>query len=370
MEVPPMGVEEEFFLLEPHTGQTVPAVEQILAGIGSHELLQREIATCQIETATHPHTDLAALRRQLTGLRAELAGAARQAGCRLAACGTAPLEHSASDAPLTDDARYRRIAHAYGATCRGEKCCGCHVHIEVPEREEAVQVGNHLRPWLPTLLALTANSPFTAGGDSGYASWRAMTWGRWPSAALPPYLQDAAEHRMAVESLIGSGAILDEGMLYWLVRPSHHLPTVEVRVADVCATADEAALFAAIVRGLVTSVLSDIRAGRPAPRPPETLLEAAYWRAARDGLEGQGLDLITGALVPAWHLVEALLARITAALETAGDLGTVRDGLARLRVSGSGAVRQRAIYAQRRAMGDVVAWLSRQSAGEVALAAH
>ncbi|GIH97334.1 hypothetical protein Psi01_79640 [Planobispora siamensis] len=259
-----MGVEEEFFLLEPHTGQTVPAVEQILAGIGSHELLQREIAACQIETATHPHTDLATLRRQLTGLRAELAGAARQTGCRLVASGTAPLEHSANDALLTDDPRYRRIAHAYGATSRGEKCCGCHVHIEVPDREEAVQVGNHLRPWLPTLLALTANSPFTAGADSGYASWRAMTWGRWPSAALPPYLQDAAEHETVVASLIGSGAILDEAMLYWLVRPSHHLPTVEVRVADVCATAAEAALFAAVVRGLVMSVLSDIRAGRPA----------------------------------------------------------------------------------------------------------
>nr|BFE81772.1 hypothetical protein GCM10020093_043730 [Planobispora longispora] len=139
-----------------------------------------------------------------------------------------------------------------------------------------------------------------------------------------------------MDALIRSGVILDEAMVYWLARPSHHLPTVEVRVADVCATAEEAVAYAAIVRALVATVLRDIRSGTPPPRPPEALLEAAYWRAARDGLEGEGLDPVTGTPVPAWRLVDGLMARIGPALAAAGDLPMVTERLFLLRCLGSG----------------------------------
>ncbi|GIH76458.1 putative glutamate--cysteine ligase 2 [Planobispora longispora] len=355
-------MEEEFFLFDPRTGRTAPRAARIMAEVRRPDRVQREFAACQIETASSPHTDLGALRRELVRLRSELSGAARREGCRLTACGSAPFEHSASDAPVADEPRYRRIARVYGAIARGEKCCGCHVHVEVPDREEAVQVCNHLRPWFPTLLALTANSPFTAGRDSGYASWRAVAWGRWPTVGPPPLLGSAAEYRATVDALIRSGVILDEAMVYWLARPSHHLPTVEVRVADVCATAEEAVAYAAIVRALVATVLRDIRSGTPPPRPPEALLEAAYWRAARDGLEGEGLDPVTGTPVPAWRLVDGLMARIGPALAAAGDLPMVTERLFLLRCLGSGAARQRAVYDQRRNLHDMVAWMGRQTA--------
>nr|BFE81771.1 hypothetical protein GCM10020093_043720 [Planobispora longispora] len=180
-EAPQVGVEEEFFLFDPRTGRTAPRAARIMAEVRRPDRVQREFAACQIETASSPHTDLGALRRELVRLRSELSGAARREGCRLTACGSAPFEHSASDAPVADEPRYRRIARVYGAIARGEKCCGCHVHVEVPDREEAVQVCNHLRPWFPTLLALTANSPSPPAATADTPAG-----GRSPGDAGPP----------------------------------------------------------------------------------------------------------------------------------------------------------------------------------------
>ncbi|MBB2912489.1 carboxylate-amine ligase [Streptosporangium becharense] len=363
-EPPQVGVEEEFFLIDLETGRAAPRAAAVLTEVESRfaGLVQKEFSTSQVEVASSPHVDLRSLCRELEELRGGLSDVARSMGCELVASGSALLEQPAGEGVLTDDPRYRRIAHEYGAVARGENCCGCHVHVEVPDREEAVQVCNHLRPWLPVLQALTANSPFTGGTDSGYGSWRAMAFSRWPSAGMPPFFESAADYAAVVDSLLHSGVILDQGMIYWLVRPSHHLPTVEIRAADVCATVGEAVLLAAVVRGLVMTALRDIRAGVPAPRPADTLLHAAYWRAARDGLEGKGVEPVSGALLPAWDLVDRLVDRIRPALAEAGDLETVLDRLAWLRRVGSGAARQRAAYARRHSLRDVGLALSLQTA--------
>ncbi|WP_344966844.1 glutamate--cysteine ligase [Streptosporangium fragile] len=358
-----VGVEEEFFLVDMETGRAVSRAAAVLAAVKSRfgELVHKEFLTSQVEAVSSPHTDLGSLRRELEELRAGLSCAARSMGCELIASGSALLEQRSDEEILTDDPRYMRMASEYGAVARGENCCGCHIHVEVPDREDAIQVCNHLRPWLPVLQALTANSPFTNGIDSGYGSWRAMAFARWPSAGMPPFFASAADYDATVRSLIHSGLLLDEGMVYWLVRPSHHLPTVEVRAADVCATAGEAVLLAGVVRGLVATALRDIRAGAPAPRPPDALLQAAYWRAARDGLEGEGLDSVSDTLLPAWDLVDRLVDRVHPALSGAGDLETVLDRLAWLRRVGSGAARQRAAYARRRSLCDVILMLRDQT---------
>ncbi len=362
-DVPRVGVEEEFFLVTAETGEIAPRATQVMAEIGSgpRGLVQREFTTCQIEIASTPHLDLRLLRREMAESRAWVAAAARRTGCRLIASGTVPFA-SAGHPALTDDPRYLRMAGEYGAVARGESCCGCHVHVEVPDREEAVQVCNHLRPWLPILLALTANSPFACGGDSGYASWRAMALTRWPSVGFPPYLRSADDYEATLAVLLESGVIMDRAMVYWLVRPSDHVPTVEIRVADVCATVQETVLLAAVVRALVARALRDIRAGLPAPSQSDTLLHAAYWRAARDGLEGWGLEVNSARLAPAWQLADDLLRHIRQTLFTAGDLAMVTRQLARLRRVGSGAARQRAAYARRRDPHDVISLLSRQTA--------
>ena len=151
--------------------------------------------------------------------------------------------------PVTDTPRYHDIAERFGMIAHEQGICGCHVHVDVPDRDAAIAVSNRLRPWLPLLLALTANSAVYRNADTGHASWRSVLWARWPSAGPPPHFDSADEYDAAVHLLVHSGVIRDNGMVYWDVRPSANFPTVEVRVADVPATVAETVLFAALVRG-------------------------------------------------------------------------------------------------------------------------
>ena len=167
------------------------------------------------------------------------------------------------------------------------------MHIDVPDKETAVRVSNHLRPWLPTLLALTANSPIYLGSDTGFASWRSIMWSRWPCSGPPPYFESAAHYEALVAMQVASGSIMDEQMVYWDVRPSSHLPTVEVRVSDIPLTIDETVLLATLVRALVMTY-----DGSPGPKLEPEVLRAAYWLAARDGLEGNGLDVLHAEPLP------------------------------------------------------------------------
>ncbi|WP_196442356.1 glutamate--cysteine ligase [Planomonospora sp. ID67723] len=357
-----MGVEEEFLLVDPETGRVVPAAPTVRRRIGAPLTgrVQPELARFQIETNSLIHTDLENLRRDLAELRASVGAAAERAGACLMASGTALLGNAGLP-PLTPSARYERMSRRYGALLHGQGVCGCHVHIGIADREEAVRVSDHVRLWLPVLQALTANSPIAEGTDTGYASWRAVLWSRWPSAGPPPCFSSAEHYDAVVEALLDSGVIMDRGMIYWYVRPSHHLPTLEFRTADTCATADEAVALAGLVRALAATALVDVRKGLPPPEVDQSLLEAAYWRAAHDGLEGEGVDLLTGRRAPMWKLVGALLRWVRSALEESGDLLLVTDLLNRLRRRGSGAARQRAAFRVRHDVRDVARLLAEQT---------
>jgi carboxylate-amine ligase len=236
------------------------------------------------------------------------------------------------------------MAERFGAISQESGLCGCHVHVGVPDRETAVQVSNHLRPWLPLILAMTANSPIYAGVDTGHGSWRSIRFARWPSTGPTPYFDGVEHYDRTVQQLITAGALLDEGMVYWYARPSRLYPTIEVRVSDACPTVDDTVLIAALVRGLVATAIEDAAASVPAPPVPESLLSAAHWRAAHDGLDGALVQLPSGSVRPAWDLVAELLAKVGPALARHGDLALVEQGLAVLRQRGTGASRQRRVH--------------------------
>lgn len=317
--------------------------------------VQAELFPTQVETCTRPVRTLDELRKDLVRLRSAVAAAAAESGCLVVASGTAVVPAS-GPFEVTGSSRYLRMAAEFGAVTDelGSGVCGCHVHVAVSCRDEAVRLGNHVRLWLPTVGALAANSPFRNGSDSGYASWRAMSWSQWPGVGPAPMLPDAAAYDALVDSLIASGFMLDRGGIYWYARPSEHCPTLEVRVADVNCDLDIVVLVAALVRGLVAVLLAAVRMEESAPAVPDRLLQAAHWRAARDGLAGLGVDLATGRTRPAVELVEALIDRAAPGLEAAGDLDTVRGLWQRVRAQRGGAARQRAVYRRRGDLRDVV----------------
>ncbi|TDB73980.1 glutamate--cysteine ligase [Micromonospora sp. KC723] len=358
-----VGVEEEFLLVDPHTGVAVPAVDLVMEQVPP-ELrgqVQREFQTSQIEIGTPPGLELSSIRHSLGMLRAELADAAERAGVRLLAVGTGPVEGPVP--PVVDKPRFDRMIERFRLLVPGPGNNGMHVHVGVPDPDTGVRVLNHVRPWLPVLHAVTVNSPFSAGVDTGYASWRSVEWERWPSVAPTPYLASHEHYQRLIRQLIASGVMLDEGMLYWYARLSAKYPTVELRIGDVCPSVDDAVLVAALVRALVATAMTDIAEGRAPVNTDHHLLVAAHWRAAHDGLEGDGVDLTNGELRPAWGLLDRLVDRVRPALEGHGDLAEVTDLLGGLRRHGTGAARQRAVYARTGRLEDVVADVARQTRG-------
>ncbi|QXU55836.1 glutamate--cysteine ligase [Rhodococcus sp. LW-XY12] len=354
-----IGVEEEFVLVDPRTGRPIlRSLDVLAAGLTLGIELEVELSPCQVETATTVCTHLQDLREELRRSRATAADAAARAGCRLVAVGTPIFEPPSGSVTATP--RYQRMAQHYRGVTDGV-ICGCHVHIGVDDRDRAAQLINHLRPWLPALLALTANSPITDGRDTGYASWRYLRWGRWPSAGLPPQCASAAEYDAAVESLLTTGTILDPRMVYWDVRISAHHPTLEIRIADVPATVEETVTLATLVYALVAQATASIERGEPTPSVDQELLRAACWRAARDGLAGRGVDLGSGQLVPAVDLIWRLLAQVRPILEELDVYRSVHDTLSGTVDRGNGAIRQRRILERGGSFTDVVADAARRT---------
>jgi carboxylate-amine ligase len=247
------------------------------------------------------------------------------------------------------------MGRRFGALTNDPAVCGCHVHIGLPDRELAVRVSNFLRLYLPTVQAITANSPFCDGADTGYASWRSVVFAHWPSVGPTPYFDSAAEYDAMIQQMIASGVMMDEAMVYWYARLSSHYPTIEVRVGDVCPTVDETVLVAGLVRGLVAHAVEEARRGVPAPPVPDSLVAAAHWRAAHEGLDGDLVDLCSGIVRPAWEVVDAMVGTLRAPLTRLGDWRTVGRQLAVLRRRGNGATRQRRIH---RRAGDLRAVLA------------
>ena len=350
---PSMGVEEEFLLVDPSTGHPLTcnlAVVEAAEKLGVR--LQLEFTQCQVETTSqvcwHTHelrTQLAEMRwgrRCCRAVRRSVAGGGR-AGARFRRV----ADHRHSSVPP--------IASRFGYLAWTRGVCAGHVHVGVPDRETGVQVGNYLRPWLPALLALTANSPIHRGVDTGFASWRSIMLSRWPCSGPPPWFASVEHYDAVVEEMVECGFILDEGMINWDVRPSAHLPTVEVRVSDVPATVDETVLLATVVRALVMTALRSITRGGCAPKIAAEALQAGYAMAAREGLTGHGIDLTSDLVVPAPDLLGLLVCHVRSALEELGEYRAAVAMLSEVVRCGNGASRQRRALRKRNHMSDVTA---------------
>jgi carboxylate-amine ligase len=351
MERPTVGVEEEFLVVD-ETGHMSDQGADLAAADVDEGDLQRELVSCQVEVTTPVCADAAQIRDRLTELRGQVVANAHAKGLRLVPSGTPVLDQP--DHPeITRKSRYRRIAEWYGDLAPTSNTCGCHVHIGMPDRATGVAVSNRVRAWLPVLLAMTANSPFQHGRDTSYHSWRYLLWNRWPTAGPPPVFDSLDHYDSSVDAMTRAGAMLDGNMVYWDIRLSYHQPTLEFRIADIMVTPGEAALIAGLVRGLVSTVLDEIGSSPAAPVPQE-VLRANLWRAAREGLAGETLHPVSGALMPVWSQVADLVDRVRPALRADGDLDIVESELAALRAAGGGAARQRDFWARRGRLVDVV----------------
>ena len=355
-----VGVEEELLLVEPVTGQPCAVAGTVLQearraaadqASDAAASLELELQQQQLETNSQPCHSLSDLHRELRRCRAVAAAAAAKAGAQVAALATSPV---AVVPELVSTSRHERMSEAFGLTAHEQLTCGCHVHVEISSDDEGVAVLDRAAPWLATLLALSANSPFWHGRDSSYASFRYQAWGRWPSSGPTEPFGTAQRYHQTLQQMKRTSTLLDTGMVYFDARLSEHYPTIEIRIADVCLQADDAVLVAALVRALVETEARAARDGKPVLPTRTELLRLAAWRASRSGLDGALLDPVTGLPEEAATVAGLLLDHCRDALADAGDTDVVSQLLTALLARGNGATFQRAAYRRSGRLADVV----------------
>jgi carboxylate-amine ligase len=357
-----IGVEEELLLIDPDTLMLKPVSERAILlhepGLAEQDL-QHELFLQQIESATEPCHEVDELVRALRAARRTASKAARDAGAAAVAVGTPVLWDTRGD--VTPEDRYQRMLRTYGAIGRQALVCGMHVHIDIADDEEAVGVIDHIRPWIPVLMAIAVNTPFHQGIDTKYASWRLRAWDSWPSAGPVEPFRGYDSYRAAIDDMVAFGAAMDEGMVYLDVRRSRSYPTVEVRVCDVCTEVETAALVAVLTRALVMTTARDWSEGRPLADWRVDLLRAARWRASRYGLTDRLIDPASKELRPASDAMRSLVRYVADALDETGDRPYVTQGIDRLVAEGSGADRQRAVAKEHGRLSAVVEDLLRRT---------
>ncbi|MEU6974987.1 glutamate--cysteine ligase [Streptomyces sp. NPDC046371] len=352
-----VGVEEELLLVSATTGAPIAVSSAVLAALalGGDEhargVFEKELHQEQLEFATRPLSDMRELRTEIVRWRGEAARHAKEAGAGVAALATSPLPVEPS---RNLGRRYRWMAEQFALTTQEQLTCGCHVHVSVESDEEGVGVLDRIRPWLYLLNAISGNSPFWGGQDSGYSSYRSRVWNRWPSAGPYEPFGSAEGYHEQVRDMLATGVLRDKGMIYFDARLSHSYPTVEIRVADVCLDVDTTVLVATLARGLVETAARAWREGAPPAPVPVGVLRLASWRAARSGLRGPLLDPRTLRETPAEAALEVLLDHTDAALRACGDRDRAHRTLAALITRGGGAQRQRELHRDGRDLGEVV----------------
>lgn len=349
-----VGVEEELLLVDTETGVPRSVSSQVLrvarrrgdtesadgqpGGSVGPELQQQ-----QVETDTPPEEHLGILEAELRLWREKARVAAAEAGALILPSGTTPLP---AEPQTFEDERYRAITEQFGLTATEQLTCGCHVHVSVESDEEAVGALDRIRTWLPVLLAVSVNSPFWHGAESGYESYRSQAMARWPTNGPTEVFGSMKAYEDHLRLLVDTGVPLDEGMAYFDARPSRSYPTLEVRVADICLDPSDAVLVAALSRALVDTGAREWAQGQTPDPVPASVLRLAMWQSGKHGLTGDLLDPVTHRPRPAREVVERLIEHVGPSLEASGDMKRVQEGIERVFTQGTGAAVQRRILAE------------------------
>jgi len=303
-------VEEEFSILDPHTLELVPRFEELRDAAQADRLLAEgitgELISSEIEIISGVGADLHdALSRQRER-RKRLFALAGAHGVALGATGTHPWADY-REQPIIDTEHYRRVEEGLKYVAWRNNTFSLHVHLGVRGLDRAVRVCDRLRPVLPLLLALSANSPYLDGLDTGLHSARTQSFTKsFPRCGVPDPFGGWGAYREYIEFLRDTRSIVEFTQVWWSVRPHFSFGTVEVRICDAQATAQESEALAAMMVACIAQATRDLDEGVPFLDPAPRMIEENMWRAIRFGLDGRLIDLQRAAEYPAREVVDRL----------------------------------------------------------------
>ena len=344
---PTLGIEEEYQICDPKTGDLVPKVDALFELVDSEELRSRlsydllltliQANTAIADTVEHGMELLLEKRRQVQAL-------AEGAGCTLGLSGTHPYADPMAQS-FVDTPDYQWVHDQLGYVAQRNITFGLHVHVGVDDGDRAVYIANRMRQWIGPLIALAANSPFLDGVDTGWDAARVYAFGAFPRAGIPPRLDDFAQLSAQIDKLIEAGAITKPRQIWWNVRVHPQYGTVEVRMCDVQISIPRTAAIVAAIQALVVAYAEAHRAGEPEPYLPGAYLEDLRWKGMRFGLDADVIDPVTERVMSMRDYVGTML---DVSRSAAAGLGTTHylDVIPRILAEGNAASAQRALLSE------------------------
>ena len=302
-----LGVEEELMLLERGSSSLAQSSDRVLARL-SDELSLRaspETHAGVIELTTGIHTNVHGVMGELAALRRLLAREVGAMGLSAAGAGAYPMILP-DETVVSGAARYRLLEDSLRSLARREPTMALHVHVGVPDAEDAIRLVNGLRGSVPILIALSANSPFWQGRDGGFDSMRTVIFQAFPRTGPPRSFAGYADYVDALDAVIGAGAVPDPSFFWWDVRPQPKLGTVEVRAMDAQSTLAEVTPLVALIQSLSRL---ELEGESPQPAPSAEILAENRFLAARDGMAARLIEPASGGLIPVRATLDTMLDR-------------------------------------------------------------
>ncbi|QQS37605.1 MAG: carboxylate-amine ligase [Ignavibacteriales bacterium] len=286
-----LGVEEEFQIIDPVTRELKSHIQQILddGKLILAENVKPEMHQSVVEMGTDVCSDIHDARRQVTKLRKDLAGLAKRNGLRIAAAGTHPFSHW-KDQKITSNPRYKAIVSDMQQVARANLIFGLHVHVGVDDRETAIHIMNAARYFLPHIFALSTNSPFWLGRNTGFKSYRSKVFDRFPRTGIPDYFGSLAEYDNYVNLLIKTNCIDNAKKIWWDIRAHPVFETLEFRICDIPMRVDETIAITALIQAVVAKLHKLIKQNLGFRLYRRALIAENKWRAARYGIQSKLID--------------------------------------------------------------------------------
>lgn len=339
-----LGVEEEFQIIDPETRELRSHVQEMLdEGVRVlKERVKPEMHQSVMEIGTGICRNAGEVRRDVCELRSEIIRLAERSGMRVAAAGTHPFS-SWADQLIYPDERYAAIVEEMQLVARANLIFGLHVHVGISDRALALQIMNEARYFLPHLLALSTNSPFWMGRNTGLKSYRTKVFEKFPRTNIPEVFETPAEFDDYVRILVKTNCIDNGKKIWWDVRPHPFFDTIEFRVCDVPMRVDETVALAALIQALCAKLfnLRERNLGWRTYR--RAFLLENKWRASRYGIEGKLIDFGKEIEVPFRDLAEEMLAFVDDVVDELGSRQEIQ-AIRWILENGTGADRQLAVY--------------------------
>jgi len=354
-----VGVEEEMMIVDAESFDLVNAIEWLLEAAGGPDAertdgeVKPELMESVLEIATTPCADVPAASDQLREMRRQVREIAAKRGLSIGSAGTHPFARW-EEQRIVARPRYRDLISALRFVARQELIFGMHVHIGIDGPEKAIYVANGMRVHVAVLQALSANSPFWRGDQTGLLSTRTPIFRAFPRVGMPPAYADWEDYERQVEFMVASGVMEDYTYLWYDVRPHPNLGTVEIRCCDSQTRVEHTVALTALIQAMVKEHVERFESGMPLSEYPWQMLDENRWLAARHGLDAELVDLPSSERVGAKALTRRLLQRLT---PHAQDLGSedALDGIRDLLERGNGATRQIVVYEANHELNEVVA---------------